>query len=257
VAKGGSPKHGAMSFRAAAFLVVLASLVAPARADVAAANWKLDNPFCNVIAEMAPLAQGTGYGLALYAAKGTSLEAHLTLISNTDAYDAHVGALRLSGPAQDRAGEPVLVKVPSGVKIEYYFVDSYAFDGGQAVTCPSYVSAIGEGSSDLPQGAPKVNAQHLQSLGTIACGKAYQPPSLRGDVGAVIGHYGNKPLSVKLRAYVDSNGHAIGVKTIESSGVEGVDRFAVGSVRQQEFNPARFLCTPVVSEMLLRMEYQP
>jgi hypothetical protein len=222
-----------------------------------AGPWKFENPFCNVVAQMAPLADGTGYGLALYAASGKSIDAHVTLIGKSDAYDAHVTALPLAGSAEDREGRAVLVRMPPGTKIEYFFVDSYALDGGEPTSCPSYVFAMGEGFSDSPARATAVSAQHLQPLGKLPCGHTYQPPSTRGDMGGVIGNYGNKPLTVELRAYIDSKGHALEVKTIASSGVDGIDKTAIGTVQQEEFHPAQFLCTPVVSEMLLQMEYSP
>ena len=67
---------------------------APARAADApvparSSDWKYRNPFCGVIAHSrrsAPI----GYGLALFAEKGTTLAAHVTLVSKTDAYDVSV-----------------------------------------------------------------------------------------------------------------------------------------------------------------------
>jgi len=257
-----------MFFRAAALFLAIASLAAPARAaDASAAHWKYDNPFCQVVAAVAPLPDvvasvtpvtgETRYEVTLYAAEGATLGAHVTLVSDTDAYDAAVPAGTLSGPSEDRRSEPVIVTLPAPDAVTYYFVDSYALDGTASVTCPSYVFEVGEGLSNAPGGVLTVGAQHLQAIGKLACGHVYQPPSSRGDMGGMIGNYGNKPLTVELQAYIDSKGHALQVKTVRSSGVAGVDDNAIGEVQQEEFHPAQFLCTPVVSEIRFRMEYQP
>ncbi|HVR45125.1 MAG TPA: hypothetical protein VMT95_00580 [Candidatus Binatia bacterium] len=89
--------------RAAAFLMALGSLVAPARAaDAPAAHWKCDNPFCQALARVGPTPGGSGYAPALFAAEGMALDAYVTLASDTDAYDAHSGVLALNGPLHSR-----------------------------------------------------------------------------------------------------------------------------------------------------------
>jgi len=83
--------------RAAAFIAALASLAVGARAaDLPAAPWKHVNPFCDVLAAVAPIAGGSQYALELYAARGTTLDAHVTAISESDAYDVHVADTNLS-----------------------------------------------------------------------------------------------------------------------------------------------------------------
>jgi Gram-negative bacterial TonB protein C-terminal len=126
------------------------------------------------------------------------------------------------------------------------------------VTCPSYVFPIGEPMAESAGGAPVIAATRLQSLGRLTCGRMYRDPSGPEDFsGLLIGQYGNRPLSVKLHVYIDSNGNAIDEKVIGSSGFHAVDVTAVGIVQQQKFNPAEFLCTPVVGEMLLQLDYRP
>src|ERR1700729_151966 len=138
--------------RAAASLLALAWIAAPARAaDTPAAAWKFDNPFCRVVARMGPFGKDDGYGLAIAAAGGSSVDAQVTLVGATDAYDVRVNS-DLSGPPEDRETPPVLVAVPADAKIAYYFVDSYAIDGAPSSECPSYVSVVGDAVFDGPSG---------------------------------------------------------------------------------------------------------
>jgi hypothetical protein len=248
-----------MYLRVAAFLVALVPLVLPARAaEDSPARWKLENPFCDVLAEVAPLAGGSGYGLALFTRNGTTVQAHVTLVSDTDAYDAHVPDSNLFGGAYDRQAGPFVIKLPVSAKIEYYFVDSYALDGAQAAVCPSYVFPVAAAAVQTPPtAATAVTPTHLQALGKLACGQTYQPVATRRDAGGIIGHFGNKPVSVELRVYVDSRGRALDEQIVESSGILGVDSAALGNAQLQAFVPAQFLCTPVVGEISLRMDYVP
>ncbi len=249
-----------MFFKTAAFVVALA-LPAPlaGAATLPAAHWKFENPFCDVLAAMAPLSVGSGYGLVLLAARGSSLDAHVTLVGDTDAYDAHVQQAGLTGAASDREADPILVTLPSGTpKINYFFVDSYAIDGGSSMTCPSYVFPMGtDRISASPSAAAPLAAQHLQAIAKPPCGHVYRPPDTNGDVGGTIGHFGDKPLSTKFDVYLDSKGHPISETITESSGVEGVDQSALGVIQQHVFSPAQFLCTPVVGEMSIQIDYQP
>jgi hypothetical protein len=249
--------------RGAAFLVALLSLAAPVSAadqvpaaDVPAMHWKYQNPFCEVFAQLRPLYDGSGYELALLAANGNALEAHVTLVSDTDAYDAHVPVTDLSGPAEDRQSGPVIVKLGAAT-IKYFFVDSYSLDGGHPVTCPSYVFPIGKRTSDSLNGAMTVVGAHLQSLGKPPCGQTYRPPGTNGDPEDRVGAFGDRPLFTEFDVYIDSSGHAIDEKMVTPSGVEGVDSAARGMIQQHTFRPAQFLCTPVVGEMLLQMKFTP
>jgi TonB family protein len=246
-----------MFLRVAAFLVAVGLSCTPVRAAESAPQWKFENPFCSAIAAVAPLSDGSGYALDVAASSGTTIEAHVTLVSASAAYDAHLPDTNLYGPVGDRRSEPVVVKLPSADALKYFFLDSYAIDRGTHVTCPSYVFPVGETISGSAGDATAVSATPLQTLGHLTCGAMYQGPSAPSDAGGLIGHYGNRPLSVELRVYVDSRGRAINQQVLSSSGVEGVDSAALGIVAQQQYRPAEFLCTPVVGELLIRLEYQP
>jgi TonB family protein len=247
-----------MFFRVAAFLAAAGLSCVPVRAaEPAAPHWQFDNPFCSAIAAVAPLRDGSGYALDVAASSGTTIAAHVTLVSASAAYDAHLPDTNLSGPVGDRRSEPVVVKLPSSDALKYVFLDSYAIDRGTSVTCPSYVFPVGEAISGAAGDATVLSATPLQTLGHLTCGAMYQEPSAPGDAGGLIGRYGNRPLSVELRVYVDSGGRAIRQQVLSSSGVEGVDAAALGIVTQQQYRPAKFLCTPVVGELRIRLEYQP
>ncbi|MGC1380770.1 MAG: energy transducer TonB [Candidatus Baltobacteraceae bacterium] len=244
--------------RSSAALAALALLVTPARAaDAPGAAWTRDNPFCQVVAQVAPFADGSGYGLKLYAANGRTVDAHVTLVSDTDAYDAHVANVPLTGSAGDRESDGVALKFDQAVKVKYFFVDSYALDGGASATCPSFVFPIGEQLSDSPAGAVVVTPQHVQAIGKLACGQMYEPIQFGRDTYSVVGAYGNKPLSVTIHAYIDSDGRVLREKVVSPSGVYGVDSTALGIVEIHQFVAARFLCTPVVGEFQMRFDYEP
>ncbi len=247
-----------MLLRAAALLVALACACIPARAaDAPAAAWKYDNPFCGVIAAVAPLGNSGRYGVAIFAQQGTTIAAHVTLVSTTDAYDAALPDTNLFGPVTDRRMEPVVLTLPVKDAIKYYFVDSYAVDRGASVSCPSYVFPIDDPIADAPSDVAAIGATHLQSLGKLACAQMYRPPESGGQAGGLIGAFGNRPLSTEYRIYIDSNGHPVGEKLLASSGVVGVDSSALGRLQSHQYVPARFLCTPVVGEIDIRMDYDP
>jgi hypothetical protein len=247
-----------MSVQAAAVLTALTALIAPGRAaDAPGATWKFDNPFCNVIAQMQPLAGVPGYALGVSAAGGTELEVHVSLVTDTDAYDAHLTHLRLSGPADDRESDTKIVAIPNRQKVAYFFVDSYAVDGAPPVTCPTYVFPMGPYATAFPTDSGAIVASHLQSLGKLTCGQVYRSPDFNGDIGLPIGRYGNRRASTTFHVYMDSNGHAISEKMTQSSGIAGIDDFALGAIQLHQFLPARFLCTAVVSELLVRLDYEP
>ena len=256
-------------FRPAAALVaaLLASLPRPCTADEPSAQWKYDNPFCQVVAAVVPIpdvvastaavgSQGR-YALDLFTPEGTTLSAHVTLVSDTDAYDAAVPEGTLSGAPADRKIEPLIVTLPAPEKIDYFFVDSYSIDRGTAVTCPSYVFPIGAALSNAPAGLRTISAQHLQSIASPKCGKVYADPAMRGDLMSPVGAYGGKPLTVVARAYIDSNGYSIKEEIVQSSGVDGMDKYMLGAVGVHQFRPAEFLCTPVVGTMLIELKYFP
>lgn len=256
-------------FRRAAVLVVALFAVFPRAgvADEPTSHWKYENPFCQVVAAVAPIpdvvasiaavGSQTRYLLDLFTPSGITLSAHVTLVSGSDAYDAAVPDSDLSGSTDDRKLEPLIVTLPAPDKVDYFFVDSYSVDRGAGVTCPSYVFTVGETLSGSPAGLRSIEAQHLQKIVPPKCGKVYADPGMRGDLLSPVGAYGGKPLTVVARAYIDSNGYSIKDEIVQSSGVDGMDKYMLGAVGVHQFRPAEFLCVPVVGTMLIELKYFP
>lgn len=205
---------------------------------------------------MGPFTERHGYGLTLGVAEGASVDAHVTLVGATDAFDAHVNAA-LTGPPDDLETAPVVVDVPPEAKVAYYFVDSFAIDGGSSTSCPSYISGVGDATFGGTGEPSTIVAQHLQALGSLKCGNVYVGPEVRGQLESAVGAYGNQPLTVVGRAYLDSNGHSVREDIVHSSGVEGMDAYLLGALHEHEFTPAKFLCTPVVSTIDVQLKYFP
>ena len=235
---------------------MLASLALVA-ATSSPAVWKFDNPFCGAVAHVAALADGSGYAVELGASGGNTIDAHVTLVGATDAYDAYLTGQPLVGTPDDREASPVVVKLPTTARIKYFFVDSYTLDGGKVIDCPSYVFELSRDTVDAPPNVAGITAKHLQALGALSCGHVYTPPRLHGQFQSAIGDYGNKPLTVLGQAYIDSNGYSVREKLLQSSGVEGVDQYELGAIHEHQFTPATFLCTPVVSTMEVELHYFP
>jgi hypothetical protein len=247
-----------MMRRGAAFLATLVSLVGPVRAaDIAPSSWKYENPFCKVVANVMPVTGRAAYAVAVYTASGTLIDAHVTLVGETDAFDAHVVSAPLSGPADNRQSAPILVTLPTGQSASYFFVDSYSIDNAQPVTCPSYVFSAGARTVDEPVDAPVMAAQHLQALGLLKCGRVYTAPGKRGELEAPVAAFNGRTLTVVVRAYLDSNGYSMREDVVRSSGVQWMDQFTIGAVHVHQFAPAQFLCTPVVGTLDLEMQYGP
>jgi hypothetical protein len=265
---GRSQKHEPMSRRAAVLLVAILGSFAPARAaDVPSGDWKYENPFCQVVALVAPIPAvvastapvggDSRYALELFASDGRTLAAHVTLVSDTDAYDATVPKGTLADSSEGRSLGPVIVTLPAPDTITYFFVDSYSLDGGAGVTCPSYVFQVSQALSGAPAGVPSVDAQHLQKIGPLKCGSAYLPPQMHGDLESPVGAYGGRPVTAVTRAFIDSNGYAIRQQIVQSSGVDGIDKYLLGAVGVHQFTPAQFLCVPVVGTVDVELKYFP
>ncbi|MBV8725324.1 MAG: hypothetical protein JO078_05070 [Candidatus Eremiobacteraeota bacterium] len=241
--------------KAAAFLAVFPPLLATTHTTES--SWRFDNPFCGVIVQARPLAGTPGYALQLGAATGEELDAHVTLVSDSDAYDAYLSNVRLAGPPDDRQSNAKLVTLPRDQTVSYLFVDSYSIDHGPSQTCPSYVVSVESDPFPVPPDSAAIVARHLQSLGKPACGQVYRSPGFNGEIEFPIGDFGNRRLSTTFDVYIDSRGRAISETMVASSGIEGVDDFARGAIQHHQFRPAEFLCTPVVAELQVRLNYEP
>lgn len=235
----------------------------PPPSTPAVPTWAFDNPFCEVLAGLVPIegsAPGTEYGLALYASRGTTVAAHVTLIGSDAAYDANVSVTNLQGALTDRRTGGIIVKLEKPAPIHYFFVDSFSIDGGAPVTCPSYVFRSGSGPSSegiTASGLSTVTAAFLEKLPDMPCGKAYTAPAVQKGFGPPVGFYGYQRRSTILHVFIDSNGVPVRTSMKTSSGVPGLDDVAYAGVQYTRYRPAQFLCTPVVGETDMEMEYSP
>lgn len=248
--------------------------VAPAPA-AAADGW--DNPFCSGSVSVMPWNERAGspstklssdrYVLELIANGKTDVAGAVTLITSDSAYSVTVDRrdlLRSKG-SDDFYTEPIMVAFDKPVDVHYAYVDQIGVDGAPPAVCPTVVQEVhaftadGSNEFDVSVGGDvkAVNATFLQKLPDLTCGRAYIPSDLPRGAGAVLGAYGNERKSTVVRIFIDSNGVPAGANIERSSGITGLDANVIGLIEHTRYTPAKFLCTPVVSEMSIEMEYNP
>lgn len=241
----------------------------------AAESW--DNPFCAGVVAVTPWNASAGspsthaasdrYVLQLFANGKTNVAGTVTLITSDSAYSVPVGRTDLlrTGGSDDFYAEPILVAFDKPVEVRYAYVDQIGVDGAAPASCPTVVrevhpfSANASNEFDISVGGDvkPVNAVYLQALPQLTCGRAYIPSGLPRGAGAVVGAYGNERKSTVVRIFIDSNGIPAGANIERSSGIEGLDDNVIGLVEHTRYVPAKFLCTPVVSEMNVEIDYNP
>jgi hypothetical protein len=57
--------------------------------------------------------------------------------------------------------------------------------------------------------------------------------------------------------FIDSEGHPVDAWIHKSSGIDNADTLAVASALRSQYAPATFLCTPIVSEYIFRVDFAP
>lgn len=207
------------------------------------------------------------YVLELFANGKTDVAGTVTLITSDSAYSvpiARTDLLRARG-SDDFYAEPILVAFSKPVEVRYAYVDQIGVDGASPAACPTVVQEVhpfiadASNEFDVSVGGDvkPVNATYLQPLPPLGCGRAYIPSGLPRGAGAVLGAYGNERKSTVVRIFIDSNGVPAGASIERSSGIEGLDDNVIGLVEHTRYIPAKFLCTPVVSEMSIEMDYNP
>lgn len=247
----------------------------PGGAVAAAESW--DNPFCAGLVEVMPWnvaanapsthAANDRYVLQLFANGKTDVAGTVTLITSDSAYSvaiARTDLLRVAG-RDDFYAEPILVAFDKPVEVQYAYVDQIGVDGAAPAACPTVVREVHPFTADAGNefdvsvggDVKPVNATYLQALPPLACGRAYVPSGLPRGAGAVVGVYGNARKTTVVRIFIDSNGIPSGASIERSSGIQGLDDNVIGLVEHTRYTPAKFLCTPVVSEMSIEMDYNP
>jgi len=267
--------------RSVVAIVALVAFLCPQR-GVQAAEPESDtwgNPFCAGMVDVIPWDRAANspakvitsdrFFVQLVADGKTNVAATITLITSSEAYSVAIprtDLLRERGTDTFFA-EPILVAVDKPIDVRYAFVDSIGVDGAQPATCPTVVQSVEAFTADSANSndAPAIGgdiapviAKYLQALPTLTCPKAYTPPDApREGSGGLVGAYGNRPLSATIKVYIDSNGIPAGTSIARSSGLEGFDDAVLGAAQHTRYQPAKFLCTPVVSTMELTLTWSP
>jgi hypothetical protein len=192
---------------------------------------------------------------------GSKVDAHVKLISETDAYDVALTDLALddSAPHDSTA---VFVTLPKAALLQYAYVDSYRLDGGPEKSCAtepfdvrSWEAALQAPPSEPPT-ARRFAAALIGPLPPLACGKRYteaqvtrtfQPPGVNVD----------KTHTVQVGVFLDSQGRPVDTWIAKSSGIARADALAKASALLSQFAPATFLCTPIVRAYLFRVDFSP
>lgn len=274
----GRPPEVAAMLRVMTALIGLALFLcswSPGVAVAAPSTW--DNPFCSGSVAVMPWnaranapstnAASDRYVLGVFANGKTDVAGAVTLITPDAAYSVPIARTDLlrSGGSDDFYAEPILVAFDKPAEVRYAYVDQIGVDGAAAAACPTVVQEVhpftanagNEFDVSVGGDVKPVNAVFLQALPPLACGKAYISSDLPRGAGAVVGAYGNQRKSTVVRIFIDSNGIPAGASIERSSGIEGLDDNVIGLVEHTRYTPAKFLCTPVVSQMTIEMDYNP
>lgn len=232
-----------------------------------------ENPFCNGSAMVVPWDEAQNvadYGSSsktvavfLWANADSDYAARVTLIGNGAAYAVDIPRTGVpKSPDGKSRRYAYLVSLASPVFLNYYFVDGAGVDGAPVSDCPSFVKEVAAPTESDPSliAAPAsfthVEAKLIQTLPPQPCGVIYKGPALAKPFQPVIGFYGYGSRTTQVAAFIDSAGHAIRTEIWQSSGVPGIDATALAEVQGTTYEPAQFLCTPVVSITMFSITYE-
>jgi TonB family protein len=232
-----------------------------------------ENPFCNGSAIAVPwdaaqnaAANGSSsktVAVFFWANANSDYEARVTLIGNGAAYGVDIPRTAVtSSPDGELRRYAYLVSLPSPIFLDYYFVDGAGVDGAPVSDCPSFVKQVTvptESDASLvaaPASFARVETKRLQTLPPQPCGAIYKGPAIAKSFTPVSGFYGYQSRTAQIAAFIDSAGHAIRTEVWQSSGVPGIDATALAEVQGSTYEPAQFLCTPVVSIAIFPITYE-
>ncbi len=154
----------------------------------------------------------------------------------------------------------MVVTLPKPAAVRYAYVDSYRIDGGAETSCASEPAAARSWANGHPP-RPRPNSRRFAavskgSLPPLPCGKtfadarvtrAFQPAGINTT----------HTNTVDVGVFVDSAGHPVQAWVQKSSGIDVADSRAVAAAQHSQYAPATFLCTPVVSEYIFRVDFDP
>jgi hypothetical protein len=200
--------------------------------------------------------------LSLSSMSGSKVDAHVKLISETDAYDAALSDLALDGKPSSHSTAAIFVTLPKATALRYAYVDSYRLDGGPEKSCAtepfdllSWQASRRAPPAEAPT-RPRFAAVLNGPLPPLPCGKTYtdarvthafQPPGLNV----------NKTYTVQVGVFLDSDGHPVDTWIYKSSGMDDADALGRISALRSQYTPATFLCTPIVGAYLFRVDFAP
>jgi TonB family protein len=221
-----------------------------------------ENPFCGASAIVVPSSSNTVH-LFLWANADSNFAARVTLIGNGAAYSVEIPRTAVAGgPGGKSRRYAYLVSLPSPISVDHYFVDGAGGDGAPVSDCPSFVKEVTaptESDASLvaaPASFTNVEAKLIQTLPPPPCGAIYKGPVIATPFAPVSGFYGYRSRTAQVAAFIDSAGHAIRTEVWQSSGVPGIDAIALALVQGSTYEPALFLCTPVVSTAIFPVTYE-
>ena len=261
---------GAVRSSILAAAVLAGTVVGPGVPEPAAAS----NAFCAasvawsaIHAATNPVAPGsaaTRYALALGVRGTTSAAASVTFIGTKNAYIVQIPVtpLVVVMKKRDRFTRVIVVHFPHATRIRYAYVDTAAVDGAPPVTCPTVAERPGVPKfwhwKQLLAGKwLNLDATLQQALPPLRCGAVYRQARMARAGTVYGGNFGFQARSAEVLVDVDSSGKPALVKLVRSSGIPGFDRNVLASAEASRFHPARFLCSPVVSEYLFVGQYSP
>jgi hypothetical protein len=193
---------------------------------------------------------------------GSKLDAHVKLISETDAYDVALTDLALDGKPSVYSTAAIFVTLPKAAAMRYAYVDSYRLDGAPEKSCATEPfdlrswEALRQAPPTQAPTWPRFAAVLNGPLPPLPCGKTYtdarvthafQPPGINV----------NKTYTVQIGVFLDSEGHPVDTWIYKSSGISQADALARVSALQSQYMPATFLCTPIVRAYLFRVDFAP
>ncbi len=239
----------------------------PAPADASNAFCAASVAWSAIHAATNPVAPGsaaTRYALALGVRGTTSAAASVTFIGTKNAYIVQVPVTPLVAvmKMRDRFTRVIVVHFPHATHIRYAYVDTAAVDGAPSVTCPTVAESPGVPKfwhwKQLLAGKwLNLDATLQQALPPLRCGAVYRQARMARAGTVYGGNFGFQARSAEVLVDIDSLGKPALAKLVRSSGIPAFDQNVLAAAEASRFHPARFLCSPVVSEYLFVGKYLP
>lgn len=189
--------------------------------------------------------------------QSASVDEHITVLTDTDAYDVQLKGVPFEARATARHFQALLVTLPKEMAVRYVYVDSYVANR-EVVSCPSEPSRVtptsGRFITRIPKTAVAV-ATFRQTIPPLPCGQMYSEAKVLNAVSPIYprsfsDHAWHR--SVDVGIFVDSLGHAIKTWIYKSSGDSAFDASATLAAFRSTYQPPMLLCTPIVGEYLFK-----